>query len=250
MFRMLKLNPPNGWRAVGWELAIVTLGVLIALGAQQWVEERSWRAKVIQSKAAIRDELAKHYSWSVEWRVVAPCILAQIGSLQQRIESSGNRLAAAPLYSDQAISQFVLRMPSKDYADGAWQAAISDGVAPRLDPKLRIELNDHYMQASTVQNQAVQNTEDFTSLRTLGRAIPLDPMVRYTLLERLDALRGRADFMDLQSGQLINHIEKAGMVPDAARARRDVERFGTYKFCRARGLPTRPFADAMRAVPT
>lgn len=249
MFRMLKLNPPNGWRAVAWELAIVTLGVLIALAAQQWVEERSWRAKVNQSKAAIRDELAKHYSWSVEWRVLEPCILAQIDSLQQRIQRSGNRLDPAPLYSDEAISQFVLRMPSKDYADGAWQAAISDGVAPRLDPKLRVELNDHYMQASTVQDEAVKNTETFTSLRTLGRAIPLDPMVRYTLLERLDALRGRADFMDLQSGQLINHIEKAGMVPDAARARRDVERFGTYKFCKARGLPLRSFADAMRAVP-
>ena len=38
MFRMLKLNPPNGWRAVVWELAIVTLGVLIALAVQQWAE--------------------------------------------------------------------------------------------------------------------------------------------------------------------------------------------------------------------
>ena len=249
MFRMLKLNPPHGWRAVMWDLGIVTLGVLIALAAQQWVEERSWRAKVIQSKETIRDELAKHYSWSVEWRVVAPCLLAQIDALQQRVERSGNRLDPAPVFSDEAISKFVLRMPSKDYANGAWQAAIADGVAPRFDPKLRRELNDHYKQAATVQDESVKNTEEFTSLRTLGRAIPLDPMVRYTLLERLDAVRGRADFMDLQSGQLINHIQKAGMIPDTALARRDVERFGTYKFCKAHGLPLRSFADAMKAVP-
>ena len=249
MFRMLKLNPPHGWRAVVWELAIVTLGVLIALGAQQWVEERSWRAKVIQSKEAIRDELAKHYSWSVEWRVVAPCLLAQIDTLQQRIERSGDRLDPAPVFTDEAISKFVLRTPSKDYADGAWQAAISDGVAPRFDPKLRSELNDHYTQAATVQDESVKNTEEFTSLQSLKRAIPLDPMVRYTILERLDVLRGRVDFMDLQSGQLIDHIQKVGMVPDAASARRDVERFGTYKFCKAQGVPMRSFADAMKAVP-
>ncbi|MCY7271290.1 MAG: hypothetical protein LH485_04450 [Sphingomonas bacterium] len=249
MFRMLKLDPPNGWRAVVWELAIVTLGVLIALAAQQWVEERSWRAKVSQSKAAIREELAKHYSWSVEWRVVAPCILTQIDGLQQRIERSGDRLDPAPSYSDEVISKFVLRMPSKDYADGAWQGAISDGVASRFDPKLRSVLNDHYMQAATVQDESVRNTEEFTSLQSLKRAIPLDPMVRYTLLERLDALRGRADFMDLQSGQIIGHIQKVGMVPDVARAKRDVERFGTYKFCKAQGLPMRSFTDAMRAVP-
>lgn len=248
MFRMLRVKPPHGWTAVMWELGIVTLGVLIALGAQQWAEERSWRAKISQSTAAISEELATHYSWSVEWRVVVPCILAQIDSLEQRLERSGNRLDPAPVYSDDAISRFVLRMPSKDYADGAWRAAISDGVAPRFDPKLRSQLNDHYTQAAAVQAEAQKNTEDFTSLQTLQRAIPLDPMVRYTLLERLDALRGRADFMDLQSGQMIDSIQKVGMVPDVARTQRDVERFGSYKFCMAQGLPMRSLIDAKRAV--
>ena len=37
MFRLLRLKPPHGWNAVIWELAIVTLGVLIALAAQQLV---------------------------------------------------------------------------------------------------------------------------------------------------------------------------------------------------------------------
>ena len=38
MFRLFKLRPPHGWNAVAWELGIVTLGVLIALAAQQLVE--------------------------------------------------------------------------------------------------------------------------------------------------------------------------------------------------------------------
>jgi len=249
MFRMLRLKPPHGWNAVTWELAIVTLGVLIALAAQQWIEERSWGSKVTLAEAAIRDELAKHYSWSVEWRVVEPCILAQIDVLQKRIDRSGSQLEPAPLYSDQAISQFVLRMPSKDYADGAWHAAVSDGVAPRFAPAFRSELTDHYMQIASVQEESVKNTEEFTSLETLKRPIPLDPMVRFTLLNRLDTLRGRVDFMSLQSGQLIDHIQKVRMLPDPVRARREVERFGTYRFCRAQGLPMRSFADAVTAVP-
>lgn len=248
MFRMLKLNPPHGWRSVIWELAIVTLGVLIALAAQQWADERSWQAKVSQSRSAIRDELGKHYSWSVEWRVVTPCLFAQIDRLQQRIERSGDRLDPAPIYADEVISRFVLRMPSKDFADGAWQATISDGVAPRLNPALRRELNDHYIQVATMQANSVMTTEDFTTLQMLEHPMPLDPMVRYTLLERLSALRGRADFMDLQSGQLIDHIQKVGMVPEPGNTKREVERFGTYKFCKAQGLPVRSFADAMRAV--
>ena len=85
---MLKLSPPHGWRAVTWELGIVTLGVLIALGAQQWAEARSWDAKLRQSRAAISDELAKHYNWSVEWRIVLPCLIAQTDRLRDRVEQS------------------------------------------------------------------------------------------------------------------------------------------------------------------
>jgi hypothetical protein len=38
MFRLMKPRPPYGWLPVWWELGIVTLGVLIALAAQQMVE--------------------------------------------------------------------------------------------------------------------------------------------------------------------------------------------------------------------
>ena len=248
MFRMFRLKPPNGWGAVAWELGIVTAGVLIALGVQQWADERSWKAKASQSLGAIRDELAKHYSWSVEWRVVAPCVRGQIDALQRRVEGSGSRLEPSPAYPIAEYGQFVLRMPSKDYASGAWQAAIADGVAPRFDPGLRSELIDHYMQAATVEAGGNRIDDAFTSLQTLKRPIPLDPMVRYSLLNRLDTLRGQVDFMDRQSGQLIDHIQKVAMVPNATTAKGDVERFGTFQFCRAQKLPVRSFAEAMTPV--
>ena len=37
MFKSLKLKPPHGWNAVVWDLAIVTVGVLIALGLAKCV---------------------------------------------------------------------------------------------------------------------------------------------------------------------------------------------------------------------
>ena len=59
MFRMIRLNPPNGWNAVAWELAIVVVGVLIALGAQQAVEERRWRDEVRLTEDALTIEIAE-----------------------------------------------------------------------------------------------------------------------------------------------------------------------------------------------
>ncbi|MCL6729867.1 hypothetical protein [Sphingomonas hankyongi] len=249
MFRMLKLRPPHGWRTVLWELAIVTLGVLIALAAQQWAEARSWDAKLRQSRAAISGELAKHYNWSVEWRVILPCLVAQTDRLRDRVERSGSVLQPAPLFSEAAVPRYTIRLPGKEYSDAAWQAAIADGTASRLPPELRRELADHYTQAAMLRAETQSNLEDQMTLQTFGRPLLLDAVVRFSLIERLERLRGRVEFMDVQAGQLIDHIQTVGMVPRPADAVRDVERFGTYKFCKSQGLPTRSFADGMKAVP-
>lgn len=249
MFRMLKLKPPNGWSAVGWELGIVTLGVLIALGAQQWAEAHSSRAKARHAASAIKQELTDHYYWSVEWRVVQPCLAAQIDRLKQRVLASGPLLDPAPVFSEPNYSDYVLRVPSKDYVSSAWQSAIGDGVSAHLDPNMREELSDHYTQTQALAPLTDRNGEDHQALLSLSQPIPIDPMVRYSLLRTLDQMRGRFTFLDIQSGQLIDHIAKVGMIPPAAAARAEVERFGTYKFCRAQRLPMRSFAEAMRPVP-
>lgn len=57
MFRLLRLKPPHGWNAVVWELAIVTLGVLIALAAQQIVEALHDRSIAAETRADLTDEL-------------------------------------------------------------------------------------------------------------------------------------------------------------------------------------------------
>ena len=59
MFRLIRLNPPNGWNAVAWELAIVVLGVVIALGAQQAVETARWRDEVRRTEEALTVEIAE-----------------------------------------------------------------------------------------------------------------------------------------------------------------------------------------------
>ncbi|MDQ3145135.1 MAG: hypothetical protein M3Q57_09715, partial [Pseudomonadota bacterium] len=64
----------------------------------------------------------------------------------------------------------------------------------------------------------------------------------------LNELRGRVAFMDVQSGQLIDHIQKVGMVPPAKGVGAEVERWGTCKFCRSHRLPMRSLKDASTAV--
>ena len=141
MFRLLKLKPPNGWSAVVWELAIVTIGVLMALAAQQWVDGLSWRTRTAASKSQIREELGRHYANAVEWRATYPCIDGQIDRLRTRLLASGATMDPAPIYREGEYD-YVLRIPSKVFSDTAWQAAISDGVSCGTSTRVKTKTRD------------------------------------------------------------------------------------------------------------
>jgi len=51
-----RFNPRQGWDVIGWELAVVVIGVLIALGAQQVADDLHWRAQVDEFRNALRAE--------------------------------------------------------------------------------------------------------------------------------------------------------------------------------------------------
>ncbi len=249
MFRLIRLKPPHGWNAVAWELAIVTIGVILALAAQQWAENLSWRSKTKTARAAIRTELGDHYASSVEWRVVTPCLMAQLDRLEGRLMKSGDRLDPAPVYSEPAFPKFVLRIPSKEYDSSAWQAAIADGVTAHFQPELRTELSEHYQQVSVLVNMTQRNGISYGNVLSLSRPIPLNPSVRLSLSQLLDELRGRVMYMDLTSGQLIEHVNRAGMVPDESLTRDAVRLSGTRLFCAAQHLPLRSMKEAKKPIP-
>lgn len=249
MYRLLKkLRPTHGWNAAAWELAIVTLGVLLALAAQQWVENRTVRGRVEASKAALRDELAEHYSYAVEFRTVYPCLKAQLGRLRDRVLSSGSVMAAVPIYRE-AHNEYVVRIPSKEFPTAAWDAAVNDGIIQSFEPAFRRQLAGHYTQLETIRDATWANNESEQGLSALAHSLPLDPMVRYSIIKDIEQLSGRLENMDILHGQIIDYIQIVGMLPPAEDARAVTERYGTYKFCKEHGLPMRSFEEAMQAMP-
>ena len=253
MFRMLKLRPPNGWQAVAWELAIVTLGVLIALGAQQWAEARSWRAKASAARAALRTELADHHDYAVEWRIVAPCINAQLDAAERRILTSGSRLDPAPLYAEDYYDEdpypFAIRTPSRPWGDSVWQATNAGGVSSYLSDDERLELGTHYEQANIMDAQDKRIAQLAFKLTVMAKPIDLDPGVKMALLQQVGELRGHNGWMIFRAGQQVEDIVKLGMVPPLKETEEFLARSGTVKFCREQGHPMLPLAKALIPAP-
>lgn len=248
MFRMLKLKPPNGWNAVGWELAIVALGVLIALAAQQWADNRARRNNMNVSMGALRDELAEHYGYAVEYRVVYPCLQAQLDRLRDRVLKSGTTLNPAPTYQEEHF-RYVLREPSKVYPTDAWQAAVNDGTIQRLEPSIRRALAGHYGRLPEIGDINTANNASNQGFVALTHPLPLDPAVQYSIVKEIEQVRGRMETLDFYNGQVIDYIQQVRMLPPAEQARAVVARYGTYHFCKTQGHPMRPFRDAMQAIP-
>lgn len=249
MSRWAVLRPPHGWAVVAWDLAIVTVGVLIALVLQQWADERSTDRRTAQALNGIRAELTNHYRSSIEWRVVEPCILAQIDALTARVLRSGDRLDPAPAESEGDEFQFVLRTPSKEYPRSNWEAATNEGLVARLQPSVRNRLTAYYAQIDELNALGRANYTDTLGMNELGQPLPLDPSTRYAIIHQLQDIRGRTEFRDNISGQLIDHMERLHMVPSINEARALTERYGTYRYCKAHRLPMRTFEQAMQSIP-
>ena len=245
MFRMLRLNPPNGWRAVVWELGIVTLGVLIALAAQQWVEDRTWRQKAGDARLALREELRATHFRAVEWRVVEPCIQAQLDRLEQRVLTTGNRLEPAPTFRDR-FGRFNLRAPGRNYINSVWTSVIDEGVSSHLRSDERQGLATQYHESDFMGELGRQLRSKVTRLMSLSKPLELDPAIRLSLLQTIDQVRGDASDMAVIASNLVGRSDRLNVSPWSAEIGRFVEESGTFKFCRGQNLPTLPLVEATR----
>jgi len=83
----LKLKPPHGWNGVSWELGIVTVGVLIALGAQQIVDDFHWRSEVHELRKAVRAEISWNLATYTYREDQNRCVAARLDELQRWLDS-------------------------------------------------------------------------------------------------------------------------------------------------------------------
>ena len=143
MFRLLKLNPPNGWNAVAWELAIVVVGVLIALGAQQAVEERGWRNEVRLTDDALTIEIAQAVVHASERQVVNRCLSDRLAHLIGKVSSTDGPWSGDPLPLPRVASGVTTttppayRTPNRPWNDDVWVATQNGGVFSHM-PRERV----------------------------------------------------------------------------------------------------------------
>ncbi len=226
-------KPLHGWRGFAGDVGVIVLGVLVALGFQQIVEDLHWRADVREAKAALREEVGAHYENATEQAMAAPCIDQQLIGLEKALLAPGP-YRPVPMYRDQF--EYTYRAPSRNWPDDVWRSIISEGVDSHFERHLRLQLADHY--ASVLRQAALRDEVQttFLKMRVLGRPIQPDAATRTAMAAELEQARGLYGFLGIISNQILGEIGDMQMTPDRKAVAQDLSTSGTLNFCRAHHL--------------
>jgi len=153
-------KPLHGWRAFVGEVAIIVLGVLIALAAEQAVQSIEWRQKVDAAVADMNNELGSGDGPEAYERLVLhDCVSAHLNNLLASVEQ-GDRSKSRKL-----IDQFWL--PNRTWDSLARDAANTADVTAHMPHERMLQYRIAYEMVPDMQRLAEKELADLGHLRAL-----------------------------------------------------------------------------------
>ena len=203
MFRMMKLRPPHGWNAVGWELAIVTAGVLLALAAQQFVDNIHQKSEVRELVGAIRAELADNRGRWEHVRNSDPCTMKRLDALER-----WNATAPTSAKLNRAYRLFVWNQHT-----GAWDLAKSSETMSNIPLKERVTIASLYDAFNNWKQMIVEENQNAQALGGL-LATADQPENRRQIAYRIALARGFVNRRKFNYDYMFKRFDALHIVPD------------------------------------
>lgn len=206
MFRLLKLKPPNGWGAVAWELAIVTLGVLIALGFDRMAKGIDERSDVGEIRRALRAELADDRARWEFMRAADPCTVRRLNSIE-------HWLATAPMGKrvPDGFSPMLWNMHSS-----AWDIAKTSTVAGRIPLDERLTVASLYGAIDNWRDYLAEERANAVRLRAL-LATADQAENRRQIAEHVDVARNSVERRQRNYAYFFTRMDALRIAPDPSR---------------------------------
>lgn len=219
-------QPPQGWPALRWEVGVVFVGVVLALGAQQLADSLYWQGQAEQAKRAIETELMEHEVDSYERLIVQPCLTRQLRALHSRLARHRGEWRASPMSTRQDLhgttTKFAIptgyRAPARFWSKEAWERAQATGAVNHLPDALVATYAQIYTRS--LRNKQIEETERAAAARLSTLAIdgPIEPSSRLMLLEAIALVDQANSTVVNDAGQNLDRLRLA--LRDVPRERR------------------------------
>jgi hypothetical protein len=245
--RWQRFSPSMGWKAFWSEIVIVILGVLIALAANEAVQNWNWRHKVQIGETRLKPRVEVAFMQVAEIVVIVPCIDAQLAAIAANLLKDGNTLQPLPRYSDQIFSDFVVRYPDRLYELLVWDTLIADGTAMHFPDSRRQGFQRIHSQLSFLREANSSTGPARGRFAVMAYPLELDPVVRKDLLIEIEQQRSRFKDMAVVASTIVQQIDELQLAPESEQV--DIwiqQESGTVKFCREHNLPQADWRDALK----
>lgn len=206
------LKPLNGWRGFLGEIAIIVIGVLLALGAQQAVDTWNWRGEVSEFRKAVDYELSLDLG-TYEYRFrQAGCVGRRLDQIEVWLQSSKTGSLPKllrPIGRPSMLSQYSSVWDNKD-----------NDVTAHLPLKDRLQYAQLYDEFRTINGLKLDERELWRSLADFEYADELNHEDRMRLGGLISRARAINELLNANYPLMIQLASSAGLrplaVPDVA----------------------------------
>lgn len=194
------------------ELMIVVFGVLIALYAQQWANERQSRAAAKDAEVRIREEIYGNVAMSVERIALHRCLRERLGQIAERLNAGSNDWKAfAYDYTDNDLFlvRRIYRTPSRSMSDDAYRGALASGALDSVPVDRRAmwsQLYGAFAKMQMVNTQEHERTSGLNSLWLNGDVLPGDRRHLLEVVARLDRDNGLITLISRQNVEALREL--------------------------------------------
>ena len=203
-------KPLHGWREFAGEVGIIVVGVLIALGAEQSLENRNWHEKTRESELELRAELLDSAANADERIRFNTCFVGKLDDIQSRLLSENQQIAPPPYRSRYWT---IVRLWSTD----AWDTARAGDVLTHMPSEKVRTYAALYRQVAVIRDNLGLEQQYISDLSILpsfeGR---MSEVTRDRLLAAVTRARRANEMIIRDSKQVLAETSNMGIKLDRA----------------------------------
>ena len=232
-----KPKPWHGVREFLKEYAIIVVGVLTALGAEQTVEWLHWQAKAHAGEAALKRDLTLVADFATERVEMHRCQLERLAQIRDAVIASpatwAGALPADPTWAAVFHDNAAYHFPTRVWVSHIWENLAADGTLAHLDPERARNFALLYQRVQRVSDSNTAESEAMSEVSVLdGKGFILTPDGKLRLLAAISRMRMLEVATRGNARQILRQIQDAGYLPPLAQtqARLAADRYGQCRY--------------------
>jgi len=222
-----KPRPWHGLREFLKEYAIIVVGVLTALGAEQAVEWLHWRHLAVETEADLAAGLKLNLANVVYWLDTEPCENARLSDLTRTLRETSPQwrgVDSIKMFVDAAsqrpfVTPTVIASPQPFWIHDTWENAAASGVLNHMPRERVAQYGVAYRRVDLARTWQTRAMDESRKLSALGFDSPITPQERASYLNTLSTI----EYLQYEIRQQARNIAKSADALGIGLTQKDVD---------------------------